>query len=234
MPKGDEIRGRDVIVVGASAGGVEAICQIVAKLPADLPAAVFVVLHIAPSGTSVLPSILSRRGDLPAVHASDGDAIEHGRVYVAPPDHHVLLAETTVRVTRGPRENGYRPAIDPLFQTAARCFGPRVIGVILSGALDDGTAGLKLVKERGGRTLVQDPDDALYRGMPESAIEAVGPDAVLPAAELAGAIAEYTRELPTATASQDPGYPSERPVPIRRPLEEPVPELTPKAADETG
>lgn len=132
MPRGQSNRGRDV-VVGASAGGVEALSQIVSKLPADLPAAVFVILHIAPSGTSVLPSILTRRGNLPAVHASDGDPIEHGRVYVAPPDHHVLLEEEGVRVVRGPRENGYRPAIDPLFRTAARTFGGRVIGVILSG-----------------------------------------------------------------------------------------------------
>jgi two-component system, chemotaxis family, protein-glutamate methylesterase/glutaminase len=194
VPQGQANRGRDVVVVGASAGGVEALSQMVAPLPADLEAAVFVVLHLAPSGTSVLPSILTRRGNLPAVHAVDGASIEHGRIYVAPPDHHLLLEAETIRVVRGPRENGYRPAIDPLFRTAARTFGGRVIGVILSGVLDDGTIGLGTVKEHGGRTLVQDPADALYDGMPQSAIELVSPDTVLPAPELAAAIIEYTRE----------------------------------------
>jgi two-component system chemotaxis response regulator CheB len=189
---------------------VEALSQVVGKLPADLPAAVFVVLHIAPSGTSVLPSILTRRGSLPAAHAIDGDAIEPGRIYVAPPDHHVLLEEEGVRVVRGPRENGYRPAIDPLFRTAARIFGGRVVGVILSGVLDDGTVGLGIVKQHGGRTLVQHPEDALYSGMPESAIELVGPDAVLPAAELGAAIVEYTHEEAPVGTPHNPGPPQDQ------------------------
>jgi two-component system, chemotaxis family, protein-glutamate methylesterase/glutaminase len=204
-------RGRDIVVVGASAGGVEALSQIVAQLPANLTAAVFVVLHIAPSGTSVLPSILTRRGQLPAVHAVDGDAIEPGRIYVAPPDHHLLVEPDAIRVVRGPKENGYRPAIDPLFRTAARTFGGRVVGVILSGVLDDGTAGLNTVKEHGGRTLVQHPEDALYGGMPESAIEFVGPDRVLPASELGAAIVEYTREdAPPAAVAHNPGPPQDQ------------------------
>jgi two-component system, chemotaxis family, protein-glutamate methylesterase/glutaminase len=205
VPRGQANRGRDVVVVGASAGGVEALNQLVGKLPADLPATVFVVLHIAPSGTSVLPSILTRRGNLPAVHASDGDPIEHGRIYVAPPDHQVVLEDESIRVVRGPRENGYRPAIDPLFRTAARAFGGRVIGVILSGVLDDGTIGLSVVKEHGGRTLVQHPEDALYSGMPESAIELVAPDAVLPAADLAAAIVEYVHEDAPVGVAHNPG-----------------------------
>jgi two-component system chemotaxis response regulator CheB len=171
-----------------------------------LPAAVFVVLHIAPSGTSVLPAILTRRGNLPAVHATDGELVEHGRIYVAPPDYHLLLETDAVRVVRGPRENGYRPAIDPLFRTAARSYGGRVIGVILSGVLDDGTIGLSIVKEHGGRALVQDPEDALYDGMPQSAIEAASPDLVLPAADLAAAIADYTaEEAPPVVATHNPG-----------------------------
>jgi two-component system, chemotaxis family, protein-glutamate methylesterase/glutaminase len=203
--------GRDVVVVGASAGGVEALSQIVARLPEDLAAAVFVVLHIAPSGTSVLPAILTRRGPLPATHASDGEAIQRGRIYVAPPDHHLLLEPDAVRVVQGPRENGHRPAIDPLFRSAGRSFGERVVGVVLSGVLDDGTMGLQVVKERGGRALVQDPADALYAAMPESAIEFAAPDRVLPAAELAAAIAEYTAEpASTPHLAADAGRPGDQ------------------------
>ena len=194
MPADQEMSGHDIVVVGASAGGVEALGEMVAKLPEDLGAAVFVVLHISASGTSVLPSILARRGDLFAEHAVDEEPIQHGRIYIAPPDHHLFLQPGVVRVVRGPKENGYRPAIDPLFRSAAHSFGPRVIGVVLSGVLDDGTAGLAVVKMRGGKTLVQDPEDALYPGMPSSAIEFVHPDGVLPARELAGAIAAFARD----------------------------------------
>ena len=194
MPAERGIDGHDIVVVGASAGGVEALGEMVSQLPADLAASVFVVLHVSASGTSVLPSILERRGDLPASHAVDEEPIEQGRIYVAPPDHHVFLQPGVVRVIRGPKENGYRPAIDPLFRSAAHSFGPRVVGVVLSGVLDDGTAGLAVIKMRGGRTLVQDPKDALYPGMPSSAIEFVGPDTVLPARGLAQAIVELTAE----------------------------------------
>jgi two-component system chemotaxis response regulator CheB len=192
--------GRDIVVIGASAGGVEALGSLVATLPADLPAAVFVVLHIPSSGKSVLPAILQRQGRLPAAHAVDEEPIEHGRIYVAPPDHHLLLHSGIVRVVRGPRENGYRPAIDPLFRSAAHSFGPRVTGVVLSGVLDDGTAGLAVIKDAGGRTLVQDPEEALYPMMPTSAIDFVGPDRVLEAHELGNAIVEFTAEPVPATA----------------------------------
>ena len=193
-------------MIGASAGGVEALGALVAGLPRDLQAAVFVVLHIAPSGTSVLPAILQRRGTLPASHAQDEEEIKRGRIYVAPPDHHLLLQARRVRVVRGPHENGYRPAIDPLFRSAARNYGPRVTGVVLSGVLDDGTAGLAVIKQAGGRTLVQDPAEALYPMMPSSAIEFVSPDHVLEAAALAEAITELTNETVHATArnSDDP------------------------------
>lgn len=194
MPADDNISGRDIVVIGASAGGVEALGAVVAGLAADLRAAVFVVLHIPPSGTSVLPAILERRGRLPAAHAVDEEPIEHGRIYVAPPDHHLLLQPEGIAVVRGPHENGYRPAIDPLFRSAARSFGPRVTGVVLSGVLDDGTAGLAMIKQAGGRTLVQNPAEALYPMMPSNAIEFVSPDAVLDAAALGAAITEFTAE----------------------------------------
>lgn len=204
MPE-PESSGRDIVVIGASAGGVEALGTLVAGLPPDLPAAVFVVLHIPASGTSVLPAILGRRGDLPAAHAVDEEPIRNSRVYVAPPDHHLLVQPDAVRVIRGPKENGYRPAIDPLFRVAAHTFGPRVTGVVLSGVLDDGTAGLAAIKAYGGRTLVQDPKTALYPGMPATAIESVGPDTVLPPRDLAQAITAAAHEpvAPVAVPAED-------------------------------
>lgn len=177
--------GHDIIVVGASAGGVEALSELFSRLPGDVPASFFVVLHVPDRGTSMLPDILSRRGALPAVHPRDGAPIEPGRVYVAPPGFHLLVKRGTVRLLRGPRENGARPAVDPLFRTAAAAYGPRVVGVVLSGTLDDGTAGLQSVKSRGGTALVQDPDEAMYAGMPRSAVEHVEVDGVLPLAEIA-------------------------------------------------
>jgi len=196
---GQDIRGHDVIAVGASAGGVEALRTIVADLPADLPAAIFVVLHVPAVAFSVLPAILERAGDLPAGHAEDGAEIERGRIYVAPPDHHVLIQPGFVQVNRGPKENGYRPAIDPMFRTAARAYGSRVVGVILSGVLDDGTAGLAAVKSHGGRAIVQDPEDALYPMMPQSALEAAEPDLVLPATEIARELTRLAHEPVPAT-----------------------------------
>lgn len=184
--------GHDIIVIGASAGGVEALCQLVHDFPPDLPAAIFVVLHISPQGTSVLPNILNRcrqkrykDGSLPAAHAKNGEAIEHGRIYVAPPNQHLLLKDGYIRLARGPKENSHRPAVDPLFRTAAQIYGHRVVGVVLSGTLDDGTAGLVAVKEQGGMAVVQNPNEALHSGMPSSAIENVDVDHILQVSEIA-------------------------------------------------
>jgi two-component system chemotaxis response regulator CheB len=185
---------RDVVVIGASAGGLEALTALVATLPAGLPAALFVVVHIAPTATSMLPRILARRGRLAAVHPSDDDPIEPGTIYVAPPDHHLLLRRHRVRLTHGPRENGHRPAVDPLFRSAALHYGPRVIGVVLSGNLDDGSAGLAAIKARGGVALVQDPSEATFPGMPRSAVENVAVDACLPVADLGVEIARRVGE----------------------------------------
>ena len=171
--------GHDIVVIGASAGGVEALSELVRHLPSGLPAALFVVMHFPAEAVSVLPRILERQGSLPVVHPRDGERIAHGHIYVAPPDHHLLVKRGTVRVVRGPKENRHRPAIDPLFRTAARAYAGRVIGVVLSGTLDDGTAGLSAIKQRGGMALVQDPEEATFAGMPRSAIEHVDIDAVL-------------------------------------------------------
>ena len=168
--------GRDIHVIGASAGGVETLAELVRALPADLPASLFVVLHLPPHAISVLPQILSRSGPLPAAHARDREPIGRGRIYVAPPDHHLLIHRDHVRVVRGPRENNCRPAVDPPFRSAARSYGRRVVGVILSGVLDDGTAGLAAIRQRGGVAVVQDPDEARFSGMPTSALELVGAD----------------------------------------------------------
>lgn len=186
--------GHDIIVAGASAGGVEALGELARGLPAGLPAAVFIVHHFPAHGTSVLPAILNRSGRLKATHAQDGEPIQPGQIYVAPPDHHLLLKRGFIRVARGPRENGHRPAVDPLFRTAARVYGRRVVGVVLTGTLDDGTAGLTAVKRRGGVAVVQDPEDALYPGMPRSALENAAPDYVLPLVQIAPTLVRLAHE----------------------------------------
>ena len=185
---------KDIVVVGASAGGMDALQKVVAGLPAGLPAAIFVVWHLSPGVKSMLPDVLRRSGALPALHPGDGDPIERGRIYVAPPDHHMLLERDYIRVTKGPKENRFRPAVDPLFRSAAYIFGARTIGVVLSGALDDGTAGLWTIKLRGGTTIVQDPADAMHRSMPLNAMENVAIDHKLPAGRIGALLASLVRE----------------------------------------
>ena len=194
--------GHDIIVIGASAGGVEALGQLIPLLPPDLPAAVFIVLHISSQGTSVLPNILNRaiakrqkNSTLKAVHPQDGEPIVHGQIYVAPPDCHLLVKDGYIRLARGPKENSNRPAVDPLFRTAARAYGRRVVGVVLSGSLDDGTAGLMAVKQRRGVAIVQKPEEALYSGMPDNAIENVEVDHILPVAEIAATLTLLAHQL---------------------------------------
>ncbi|MFB2838552.1 chemotaxis protein CheB [Floridanema evergladense] len=186
--------GHDIIVIGASAGGVEAVTQLVRSLPADIPAAIFVVIHIAAHSKSVLPQILQRRGHLPAIHPKDGEKILHGKVYVAPPDLHLLIKPGYINLAHGPKENRHRPAVDPLFRSAAQAYTNRVVGVILSGSLDDGTAGLLVVKKLGGIAIAQDPEEALYDGMPGSAIENVEVDYVLSIAEISKKLVDLAGE----------------------------------------
>lgn len=195
--------GHDIICIGASAGGVEALVEVVSHLPHDLPAAIFVVLHVPAHTHSMLPAVLTRAGPLPANHVETGDPIEQGFIYIAPPDYHLVLRKDTLELSHGPRENGFRPAVDPLFRSAAYVYGPRVVGVVLSGALDDGTAGLLTIKARGGVAVVQDPEDALFPGMPGSAIENVNVDHVLPAPQIAVRLNELAHEpVPQSTLTK--------------------------------
>ncbi|HUR94048.1 MAG TPA: chemotaxis protein CheB [Gemmatimonadales bacterium] len=198
--------GHDIVVVGFSAGGIDPLQQLVAGLPADFPASIFVVHHFPAMSVSVLPDILGRAGSLPASQPEDGEHFKPGHIYVARPDYHLLLRAKHVRLTRGPKEQGHRPAVDPLFRTAAREFGPRVIGVILSGTLDDGSAGLVAIKDAGGLAVVQDPSDAAYPGMPLNALQHVKVDHVASAAEL-GKVLDRLARLPAPPAPAQGGIP---------------------------
>ncbi|MBV8479089.1 MAG: chemotaxis protein CheB [Actinobacteria bacterium] len=199
-------RPSSVVVVGASAGGVAPLKEVLGALPADLQAAVLVVLHVSPTG-SRLPEILNRSGRLHASHATSGEPLVAGRIYVAPPDHHLLVEDSHCVVARGPRENNMRPAIDPLFRSAARAYGPRVVGVVLSGSRDDGAVGAAAIARRGGCVIVQDPDEADFPGMPASAIARDHPDRVEPTASVAGAIVaaveNLSKEVPVSENERD-------------------------------
>src|SRR4051812_19309776 len=173
-----------IIVLGASAGGVESLKDVLCELPADLPAAICVVLHVPAYQPSSLPEILTKCGRLPAMHPEDGAKLQTGRIYVAPPDHHLLLEDGHLAVKKGPKENRFRPSIDALFRSAAYQYGPRAIGVVLSGALDDGTSGLWSVKRLGGVAIIQEPSDARFESMPKHALEYVEPDYKLTACEI--------------------------------------------------
>ncbi len=184
----------DIITIGASAGGVHALAEVIGGLPANLPASVFAVLHLGEGRTSALPSILGRAGHLPVKHPEASERIRKGWVYTAPPDRHMVVNDSSVHLLQGPRENGYRPAIDVLFRSAARSFGRRVVGVVLTGNLDDGTAGLAAIKSAGGMALVQDPAEADYPGMPRSAIENVAVDHVVPLDRVAELLVRLVNE----------------------------------------
>lgn len=187
--------GHDIIVVGASAGGVEALTKLVRDLPASLPAAIFIVLHLPTTAMSAMPQILHRAGVLKVAEPKDKQVIEYGYIYVAPPNYHLLVKRGYIRLSQGPKENSHRPAVDPLFRTAARAYGRRVVGVILSGTLDDGSAGLVAVKSRGGVAVVQHPEDALFSGMPQNAIQHVeNVDYVVPLSEIAGVLVQLAGE----------------------------------------
>lgn len=185
---------RDLVVIGASKGGVAALRTLVGSLGADFPAAVLVVQHLSAEYPSQLAEILAREAKLPVGRAVDGEPIRPGRVYVAPPDHHLLVDDGVVRVSRGPKENRMRPSVDALFRSAAFVYGPRVVGVVLTGHLDDGTAGLYAIKDRGGVAVVQSPLDAEAPSMPQNALLYVEVDHVLPLAEIGPALARLVAE----------------------------------------
>lgn len=200
----------DIIVIGTSAGGVETLKVLVSALPADLPAAIFVVLHMPAGSTSLMPEILGKYTALSVAHAVSGEAIRHGKIYLAPPDYHLLLRSGYVQLTRGPRENRVRPAADPLFRSAARVYGRRVVGVILTGMLSDGTAGLLAVRHAGGVAIVQDPAEAIASMMPEKARDIAGADHILPLAGIVPLLVQLahtpvsTEGVPRMTESLDP------------------------------
>jgi two-component system, chemotaxis family, protein-glutamate methylesterase/glutaminase len=191
-----------IIVIGASAGGIEALRTLMRELPQNLQAAVFVVVHIG-HRASVLPLILSDAGVLPAIHPEDGQTIEQGMIYVAPPDQHLLIEDGHVHLSNGPKENRTRPAINPLFRSAALAYGPRVAGVILTGLLDDGVSGLWEIKRRGGIAIVQDPQEAAYPSMPYNAIEHVAVDHILRLAEMPLVLARLSGSDARASDAQE-------------------------------
>ncbi|MFZ0629824.1 MAG: chemotaxis protein CheB [Acidobacteriaceae bacterium] len=188
------MRHRDLIVIGASAGGIEAVQRLMGELPGDLGAAVLVVLHTSGRSMGLLPQILGRSSQLPSSHPEDGERMRKGHVYVASPDFHLLVEDGRLRVLQGPRENLHRPAVDPLFRSAAVAAGNRVIGVVLTGLLDDGTSGLMVVKAHGGAAIVQDPETALFLAMPRSALEQVPDATVLPLEKIGAELVRLVNE----------------------------------------
>jgi len=192
---------RNIVVIGGSAGGLEALISVAGSLPADLDASLFVVVHTSTSGEGTLAQILDRAGTLRAQTVERKEAIRKGRIYVARGDRHLLIERGHVNATSEPKENGFRPAVDPLFRTAAAAYGPRVIGVVLSGGLDDGTRGLLEIKRAGGLAIVQDPDEALIPSMPRSAVDSVEVDHVVPTAELGTLVARLVSEKISETRS---------------------------------
>lgn len=186
----------DRIVVGASAGGVEVLIKLVTSLPRDLPAAALVTMHMPPTHKSLMPEIINRCGTLKAHQARDGMEINNGNVYFSAPGLHLTVNDDHVKLIAGPKINGFRPAIDALFASAAEAYGPRLIGIVLSGLLDDGTQGLIRIKERGGISIAQDPEEALYGDMPRSAINWDHVDYVQPVSGIADTLVKLTKGIP--------------------------------------
>ena len=207
MPHPHITAARRAILIGASSGGVAALLEVTSALPADLQAVVGIVLHVG-TQYSILPELLARRGPWRAVHAQHGQALEPGTLYVAPPDQHMLFTRDAVRLNRGPRENHARPAVDPLFRSAALAWRERVIGVVLTGDLDDGTAGLAAIKACGGITIVQDPATAFQPSMPSSALANVEVDHCLPLAEIGLALARLVGSEPQPQLSEPAPLPA--------------------------
>jgi two-component system, chemotaxis family, protein-glutamate methylesterase/glutaminase len=181
---------KKIVVIGGSAGGVETALQLTRDLPKDLNAAVFIVIHLSPSAPSLFAELLNKKSGIPVNWAVDGERIEAGHAYVARPDMHLIIDDEHICLGHGPRENGHRPAIDPLFRTAAHAHGENVIGVVLSGNLDDGGLGLREIRKMGGKAVVQDPKDSLYPGMPTNAIAEAGADVIVPVSGLGAAITQ--------------------------------------------
>jgi two-component system chemotaxis response regulator CheB len=192
------LAGRDIIVVGGSTGSVSVLARLTAELPPDLPASVFIVTHVPREGSN-LAGVLAGGAALPVHPALDGQPIEKGQIYVAAPDRHLLLASQLIHLGRGPRENMARPAVDPLFRSAALVFGPRVIGVVLTGMLNDGASGLAAIKQRGGLAVVQHPLDAEAAEMPRAALEAVEADHVVRGDELAALLGRLAHQATSHT-----------------------------------
>jgi two-component system chemotaxis response regulator CheB len=189
-----DMNNHDIIVIGGSSGATAPLKVILGALPKDLPAAVFIVLHIPARSLGLLATVTSAAAALPVHAAADGMTISPGNIYLAVPDHHLILADGRIRLGRGPRENMARPSIDPLFRSAAISYGPRVIGVILSGLLNDGASGLEAIKRCGGLTIVQDPADAIADEMPRSALQALEVDLTLVAARIGDVLSELASD----------------------------------------
>ena len=203
---------RDIIVMGGSAGSIEAIKDIVRALPADLPAALFVVIHMSPRARSYLASILTNLGGLPAVQAVNGQRIEPGHIYVAPPDRHLVIANDHIHMTRGPKEGLHRPSINVTFRSAAATYDSRVVGVLLSGMLDDGASGMWDIAKQQGVTIVQDPGEALFPSMPLNAIEDAPIQYKARISEMAGLITHLVKGgvMPTINVNDEQANRDER------------------------
>jgi len=209
----------DIVVIGGSAGSLEPLRVILGGLPEDFPGSIFVAVHLSPEFPSMLDEVVSRWGPLRASFPPDCEAILPRRIYLAPPDRHLEIEPGRIHIERGPCENRHRPAIDPLFRTAARAYGPRVVGIILSGMRNDGSAGLYAIKRRGGVAIVQDPDDAVWREMPGCALRYVRPHFVLTSRDILHKVVELAADQTEFSASGKTSRASNGPAPSNRPDE---------------